>query len=911
MSIAAGQVLSERYRLIRPVGQGAQASVWVAEHLALSTHVAVKLIDPELAKQEEARERFRREATAAAQLRSAHVVQIIDHGIEGEQPFIVMELLEGEDLFERLARRQRLTLQETSKIVTQVARALTRAHGAGIVHRDLKPENFFISANEDEEVVKILDFGIAKVKGQGKRAIQRTTVGTLMGTPHYMSPEQVKGLREVDYRADLWALGVIVYQCVTGQLPFDSEGVGDLLIKISLGEIPVPSRVNPELPPSFDAWFARACDRDPERRFDSARELAESLARIADLSTETSSAVSSPRPPPMPTAPRPAPTRPPPAPPRPATGSAIPKAPPLPRLADPAGADAARPPEPGPAERPAERAAAPLPARPSARPPARPSERPPLPAQRSERPSARPPPSEGAPLSARLGDRPPLPPRPTGAPPSAAPPLPTGAPRPTGAPLSAAPPLPAGSPRPTGVPPSAKPPLPPRAPRGTGVPPSAAPPLPAGAPRPTDTPLSTAAPRSAQPVAVPPAAVDVGLASAPPRANGAELAPGSGSAPSLEIDVEDFEGDLVHDTEEAPAPSALAPEAPATLTLQGSAAPAAAAPATLAPQDSAALASAALASAAPAAAAPATLTPQGSAALAPAAPATFTPQVPSAPAQPALAAPTPLDAAPAAPDAPADPSPAAQAPSAAQPPSMRSPEPPAPALAPDAPPAHAPMEPPRDAAARAPAVDAGIAAAPASLRAGPSRPQVAPAVTSPERALPSSGTPDQWVKSSSVSGMAHEGAHPEFDAGSRRRRLVRWGAFLLIALTGAVVWQVVRSQLPPRDTPTSASASAAPAPAQPEPAPSPPAPTGAASAAPAVDPGQPAASATASAPPKKRRAPPPPKRPRKQQQPKVDDLTLEGSGTPAEPAADEPTPAETSPEPGSAPQEAPTPQPEQ
>ena len=163
METEAGRVLSERYRLIRPVGQGSQAAVWIAEHLALNTHVAVKLIDPELAKKEEARERFRREATAAAQLRSAHVVQIIDHGIDGDQPFIVMELLEGEDLFERLDKRQKLSLRETSKILTQVARALARAHAAGIVHRDLKPENVFLAANEDDEIVKVLDFGVAKI----------------------------------------------------------------------------------------------------------------------------------------------------------------------------------------------------------------------------------------------------------------------------------------------------------------------------------------------------------------------------------------------------------------------------------------------------------------------------------------------------------------------------------------------------------------------------------------------------------------------------------------------------------------------------------------------------------------------------------------------------------------------------
>ncbi len=283
MALEAGRILHDRYRLIRPVGHGSQASVWVAEHLALTTTVAVKLIDPELAKKESARERFRREATAAAQLRSAHVVQILDHGIEGDQPFIVMELLDGEDLFERLTHRTRISLRETSKIVTQVARALTRAHAAGIVHRDLKPENIFLVPNDDDEVVKVLDFGVAKFKDPGKAAMQRTGLGTLIGTPHYMSPEQVKGISEIDYRADLWALGVIAFQCVTGEMPFDSEGVGDLLIKISVGEMPVPSKVLPSVPANFDAWFARACDREPAKRFQSAREMAVALGGVVGV----------------------------------------------------------------------------------------------------------------------------------------------------------------------------------------------------------------------------------------------------------------------------------------------------------------------------------------------------------------------------------------------------------------------------------------------------------------------------------------------------------------------------------------------------------------------------------------------------------------------------------------------------
>ncbi len=281
--IKAGQVLNGRYKLLHPLGQGSQAYVWVAEHLALGSQVAVKLIDPELAKQQDAIERFTREATAAAKLRSAHVVQIMDHGVEGDQPFIVMELLEGEDLFDRLEKRGRLTLAETSKVVTQVARALMRAHAEGIIHRDLKPENVFLVKNEDEELAKVLDFGVAKIMTPAKAAMTRTGVGTLIGTPHYMSPEQVKGVTEIDHRSDLWSLGVITYQSVTGELPFDSEGVGDLLIKITMSEPTVPTKLDTALPAAFDDWFKKACSKDPETRFQTAREMADALAKAVGI----------------------------------------------------------------------------------------------------------------------------------------------------------------------------------------------------------------------------------------------------------------------------------------------------------------------------------------------------------------------------------------------------------------------------------------------------------------------------------------------------------------------------------------------------------------------------------------------------------------------------------------------------
>ncbi|HTJ82044.1 MAG TPA: serine/threonine-protein kinase [Polyangiaceae bacterium] len=281
--IKAGQVLNGRYKLLRPLGQGSQAYVWVAEHLALGSQVAVKLIDPELAKQQDALERFTREATAAAKLRSAHVVQILDHGVEGDQPFIVMELLDGEDLFDRLEKRHRLTLAETSRIVTQVARALMRAHAEGIIHRDLKPENVFLVRNEDEELAKVLDFGVAKVMTPAKAAMTRTGVGTLIGTPHYMSPEQVKGVSEIDHRSDLWSLGVITYQSVTGELPFDSEGVGDLLIKITMNQPTRPTSLDADLPAAFDDWFNKACAKEPEDRFQTAREMADALAKAVGI----------------------------------------------------------------------------------------------------------------------------------------------------------------------------------------------------------------------------------------------------------------------------------------------------------------------------------------------------------------------------------------------------------------------------------------------------------------------------------------------------------------------------------------------------------------------------------------------------------------------------------------------------
>ena len=273
-----GTLLAGRYRLLHQLGKGGMGSVWAAEHLALHSTVAVKLLDAEIAKNPEAVERFQREAQAAATLRSAHVVQVLDYGVEGSTPYLVMELLSGEDLAARLGRTGRLTPQQLVDIMQEVARAVGRAHEAGIVHRDLKPENIFLVNEGDHELVKVLDFGIAKVAPGFAPSATRT--GVTMGTPYYMSPEQAEGKREVDHRTDLWALGVIASECLTGMRPFDGETFGELLLNICARPAPIPSSLA-SVPRHFDAWFAKATHRDPAGRFQSVHELVATLSEVA------------------------------------------------------------------------------------------------------------------------------------------------------------------------------------------------------------------------------------------------------------------------------------------------------------------------------------------------------------------------------------------------------------------------------------------------------------------------------------------------------------------------------------------------------------------------------------------------------------------------------------------------------
>jgi len=286
-------VLAGRYRLEKRLGAGGMGAIWRAEHLVLRAPVAVKLLERESLPDEDTIARFMREAQAAAALRSPHVVQILDYGVDGRWPFIVMELLEGENLAQRLKRMKRLSPEATLRILTHVARALVRAHEAGIVHRDLKPENVFLIRNEDEEIAKVLDFGVAKVSatrlGQGEvgHDSARTRTGSILGTPYYMSPEQAQGNKTVDSRSDLWSLGVMAYECLVGARPFYSDGLGDLVLSICVRDIPVPSE-RAAVPLGFDAWFAKAMARDPDLRFQNARAMIEGLREALGLEGERS-----------------------------------------------------------------------------------------------------------------------------------------------------------------------------------------------------------------------------------------------------------------------------------------------------------------------------------------------------------------------------------------------------------------------------------------------------------------------------------------------------------------------------------------------------------------------------------------------------------------------------------------------
>lgn len=274
-------VIAGKYILEGQLATGGMGSVWLARHVDLEVPVAIKFMGPEVAESEEGRNRFEREAKAAAFLQSPNVVNVQDYGVDDGLAYIAMELLLGEDLEDRLFRVGRLSLEETLSLLKQASKALRRAQDIGIVHRDLKPQNLFLAkVDEGEEILKILDFGIAKETGPTLLAAKASNTGQIIGSPHYMSPEAVRGVRDIDHRSDLWSLGVIVFQCVTGRLPFPSEVVGDVMGMILADPLPRATDIAPDLPPEMDEFFEKALCRDRTKRFQTAREMTEAFADI-------------------------------------------------------------------------------------------------------------------------------------------------------------------------------------------------------------------------------------------------------------------------------------------------------------------------------------------------------------------------------------------------------------------------------------------------------------------------------------------------------------------------------------------------------------------------------------------------------------------------------------------------------
>jgi len=282
--IPVGTILVGKYRVAREIGRGGMAAVYEAEQLSLGKKVAVKILASELAASTIVIERFFREARAAASVKSPYIVDVYDSGrLDDGRPFIAMELLEGESLYDRMARVRIIDVDTTIRVMVHTARGLVKAHAAGIVHRDLKPENIFLTKGEDgDDVIKILDFGLAKfyapVNPEEKAAKRLTREGAVFGTPAYMSPEQVKGQGNVDHRADLWALGCMAYECLIGRPVWNmDQGVAMTFAAIATGPIPVPSSARADLPPALDAWFRKCLERDPARRYQGARDLADAF----------------------------------------------------------------------------------------------------------------------------------------------------------------------------------------------------------------------------------------------------------------------------------------------------------------------------------------------------------------------------------------------------------------------------------------------------------------------------------------------------------------------------------------------------------------------------------------------------------------------------------------------------------
>jgi serine/threonine-protein kinase len=279
-----GDVLGGRYEVEQILGQGGMGVVVAARHRDLQQRVALKFMLPEAAASAEARQRFLREARAAVQLKSQHVARVIDVGTfehpgGGESPYISMEFLQGRDLDQLVEERGALPVWEAVEYVLQGLEAIGEAHALGIVHRDLKPANLFVTqAADGSPCVKVLDFGISKLTSDSQLGASLTATNAIFGTPHYMSPEQMQSAKHVDARADIWSLGVILYQLLAQRLPFHADSVGGLVAQVTTSPPRPLIELNPHLPPALSGAVMRCLQKEPKDRWPNVQELAVALA---------------------------------------------------------------------------------------------------------------------------------------------------------------------------------------------------------------------------------------------------------------------------------------------------------------------------------------------------------------------------------------------------------------------------------------------------------------------------------------------------------------------------------------------------------------------------------------------------------------------------------------------------------
>ncbi len=281
----AGTLLLDRYRLIKKLGEGGMGAVYLAEHVTIKKRCAIKVLNPEYAHKADLVERFLQEARAASMIAHENVVEITDFGAAPNgSVFFVMEMLVGEDLADTIKREAPMPWSRVAPMALQICRALGAAHAKGVIHRDMKPENCFrIERSGNPDFIKVLDFGIAKVTSEdpNETAGRLTSTGMIFGTPTYMSPEQAQGQR-VDHRSDIYALGVILYELLTGKVPFSADNFMGILTKHMFDQPVAPSEVAPQagISPEVEALVLKALQKDRGFRFQSMQELAQAILDV-------------------------------------------------------------------------------------------------------------------------------------------------------------------------------------------------------------------------------------------------------------------------------------------------------------------------------------------------------------------------------------------------------------------------------------------------------------------------------------------------------------------------------------------------------------------------------------------------------------------------------------------------------